>query len=80
MRKVKLHNPNLGTPLMQDEQSIGLDLPQKMLVWEDENGNVFISYNDPEFIAERHGVEGNSEVIKKIASALDMLSSKAAGN
>ena len=73
-------NPNLGTPLMQDDQSIGLDLPQKMLVWEDADGNVFISYNDPEFIAKRHGIEGNEEVLQKISNALDMISSKATGN
>ncbi len=72
-------NPNLGTPLMQDEQSIGLDLPQKMLVWEDEDGNVKVSYNDIYFIAERHGVEGNEEVLSKISNALASLANTAAG-
>lgn len=72
-------NPKLGTPLMQNEQSTGLDLPQKMLVWEDEEGNVKVSYNDIYFLAERHGIEGNKEILEKISTALDKLSDAAAG-
>ncbi len=72
-------NPNLGTPLMQDEQTTGLDLPQKMLVWEDEEGNVKVSYNDIYFIAQRHGIEGNAEVLNKISTALANLANTAAG-
>lgn len=72
-------NPNLGTPLMQDEQTTGLDLPQKMLVWEDEEGNVKVSYNDIYFIAQRHGVEGIEEVLNQISSALASLAKTAAG-
>lgn len=72
-------NPNLGTPLMQSARSIGLDLPQKMLVWEDEDGTVHISYNDPEFLKERHQLEGNEEQIQQISSALEMLANAAAG-
>jgi uncharacterized protein (DUF302 family) len=40
-------NPNLGTPLMQESQTIGLDLPQKILVWQNAEGAVHLSYNDP---------------------------------
>lgn len=72
-------NPNLGTPLMQSTRSIALDLPQKMLVWEDEDGTVKISYNAPEFLKERHLLEGNQEEIEKISNALDMLATSAAG-
>lgn len=72
-------NPNLGTPLMQDEQTTGLDLPQKMLVWEDEEGNVKVSYNDIYFIAERHGIKGNEEILNKISNALANLANTAAG-
>ncbi len=72
-------NPNLGTPLMQDEQTTGLDLPQKMLVWEDEEGNIKVSYNDIYFIAQRHGVEGIEEVLNQISSALASLAKTAAG-
>lgn len=70
-------NPNLGTPLMQSTRSIGLDLPQKMLVWEDEEGKVFISYNDPQFLKERHQLEGQEEEIEQISNALQMLANSA---
>lgn len=49
-------NPQAGTPLMQMAQTTATDLPQKMLVWEDENGSVFMSYNDPAYLGERHGL------------------------
>jgi len=73
-------NPNLGTPLMKQNQSIGLDLPQKMLVWENGDGEVFISYNDPDFIAERHNIDDAQETLNTIGMALDNLSNAAAGN
>lgn len=73
-------NPNLGTPLMQSSQSTGLDLPQKMLVWEDEDGTVNISYNDPEYLQERHSISGNETVVSQITAALNALSEAAAGN
>jgi uncharacterized protein (DUF302 family) len=49
-------NPKSGTPLMQAEQTIGIDLPLKMLAWEDAAGQVVLSYNDVEWLAHRHGV------------------------
>ncbi len=72
-------NPNLGSPLMQSMQSIGLDLPQKMLVWEAEDGTVNISYNDPSYLAARHQIEGNEDVLTQISSALSNLANTAAG-
>ncbi len=71
-------NPNLGTPLMQAEQTIGIDLPQKMLVYEAENGTVHIAYNDPHFLAKRHGISGEEETLDKIATALNTLATSAA--
>ncbi len=73
-------NPNLGSPLMQNKQTMGLDLPQKMLVWEAEDGTVNISYNDPFFLATKHQIEGNKEVLDQISVALDSLTKTAAGN
>ena len=70
-------NPNLGTPLMQEEQTIGLDLPQKMLVWENADGEVYVSYNDIYYVAERHSVDMNDDILEKIAAALDNLSNVA---
>jgi uncharacterized protein (DUF302 family) len=49
-------NPKAGTPLMLAAPSSAIDLPLKLLVWEDEAGKVWISYNGPEYLAERHGI------------------------
>ena len=63
-------NPKVGTPLMQCGQSVGIDLPQKALIWQDEGGQVWLSYNDPKYLANRHSIKKCSEVIKKIEKAL----------
>jgi len=63
-------NPKVGTPLMQCGQTTALDLPQKALAYEDENGQVWLLYNDPLYIAVRHNVENCTEVINKISNAL----------
>jgi len=82
LRPIKLiifGNPNLGSPLMQNKQTIGLDLPQKMLVWEAEDGTVNVSYNNPAFLASRHKIEGNEDVLMQISTALNNLANTAAG-
>ncbi len=71
-------NPNLGTPLMKAEQTIGIDLPQKMLVYQDKNGTVRIAYNDPRYLAKRHGITGQDETLDNIAAALNKLATDAA--
>ena len=48
-------NPQGGTPLMECAQSAGIDLPLKALVWQDESGRVWVGYNDPAYLAARHG-------------------------
>jgi uncharacterized protein (DUF302 family) len=53
-------NPKGGTALMQDRQTAGIDLPLKVLVWEDEAGKTRLSYNDPQWIAQRHGLGAHS--------------------
>jgi uncharacterized protein (DUF302 family) len=53
-------NPKGGTALMQDRQTAGIDLPLKALVWQDADGKVWLSYNDPAWIAQRHGLESIS--------------------
>lgn len=72
-------NPNVGTPLMQRERRVAVDLPQKMLVWEDEDGKVRITYNDPAFTLDRHGVSGLRERARTIAGALESIAGAAAG-
>jgi uncharacterized protein (DUF302 family) len=64
-------NPKVGTPLMQCVQSIAIDLPQKALIWQDEAGEVWLTYNDPQYLAERHGIaECGAEVLQNVATAL----------
>ena len=72
-------NPNLETPLMQNSQTTGLDLPQKMLVWEDQEGIVKISYNDPLYLQQRHGISGNDSQVQQMVTILEKLAKDAAG-
>ena len=69
-------NPKLGTPLMNINPEIGIDLPQKMLVYENEKGEVFVLYNNPSVLTESHDVS-NKEVVTKIAGALQSLAKAA---
>jgi uncharacterized protein (DUF302 family) len=71
-------NPKLGTALMQENQQIGLDLPMKVLAWEDAEGQVWIGYVEPEELAERYGIDDDHEVVEKLTKALDMLTGAAA--
>jgi uncharacterized protein (DUF302 family) len=63
-------NPKGGTPFMKCSQTVGIDLPLKALVWEDEEGQVWLGYNDPGFIAARHEVP-DCAVAAKIKGALE---------
>jgi len=73
-------NPRLGTPLMRSNQTIGLDLPMKALAWKDANGQVWLTYNDPQYLAHRHSIKDKDAIIKKMTGALDKLSNKATGD
>jgi uncharacterized protein (DUF302 family) len=50
-------NPRAGTPLMQAVQTVGIDLPLKALVWKDQGETTRLAYNDPRWLAQRHGVD-----------------------
>jgi uncharacterized protein (DUF302 family) len=66
-----------GTPLMELEQTIGIDLPLKALVWQDEAGMTFLSYNDPSYLAGRHGVgESGKPFSEAMSSALRTIAAK----
>ena len=62
-------NPQGGTPFMECAQSVGIDLPLKALVWEDASSQVWIGYNDPAFLAQRHGV-AQCAVVPNLRKAL----------
>lgn len=64
-------NPKVGSPLMRCQQTIALDLPQKALAWEDEKGQVWLSYNAPKYLAKRHQLKGCEEVLAKVENALN---------
>jgi uncharacterized protein (DUF302 family) len=72
-------NPNLGTPALQESQTAGLDLPLRVVVYEDEEGIVFVAYHDPAELAEDHGIPVDAEVLKKMIGALDKLTAAAVG-
>ena len=69
-------NPDVGTPLMQERRTVAIDLPQKMLVWEDAE-TVYAAYNDPAYLAERHGLDPQGEGLQKVAAALANLAKAA---
>ena len=70
-------NPKVGTPLMQCAQRVAIDLPQKVLISEDSNKKVWLSYNNPEYIKERHNIQGCDKVINKISTVLNKLGTAA---
>jgi uncharacterized protein (DUF302 family) len=73
-------NPAGGTPLMQAAQTAGIDLPLKALVWQDADGAVRVTYNDPAWIAARHRLGGAAaHAVAALTSALDGLARHATG-
>src|SRR6185312_8479091 len=67
-----------GTPLMQGAQTIGIDLPLKALVWQDESGTTFLSYNDPAYLVHRHGLRETARpVVEAMCGALEKIAAKA---
>ena len=78
MRPTKLvifGSPKAGTPLMMAVPSIAIDLPLKILIWEDTAGKVWVSYNSPAYLQARHGIA--PDLIKNIA-AVEQLAAAAA--
>src|SRR5438105_10164545 len=74
-------NAKAGTPLMQSMQTIGIDLPLKALVWQDASGSTWLSYNDPSWLAKRHGLGHEVEAtIGAMAAALNAIARTATGS
>lgn len=63
-------NPKVGAPLMACQQTVALDLPQKALAWEDAGGQVWLSYNAPDYLQQRHQISGCKKVLNKVSKAL----------
>ncbi|MGO1383748.1 MAG: DUF302 domain-containing protein [Arachnia sp.] len=63
--------PPVGTPLMQQQRTIGMDLPQKVLVYEGDDGETVVTWNDPEYLFDRHGIEGMEEQLETIQTLFE---------
>lgn len=72
-------NPAIGTPLMQSSQTTGIDLPQKILVYEDADGTVHLAYNNPQYLAERHDITDREKELQTASKALRTLARRAVG-
>jgi uncharacterized protein (DUF302 family) len=72
-------NPRGGTPLMQAKQTIGIDLPLKALVWQDDAGTTWLSWNEPAWLAKRHEISGVEKIVAAMTSGLSDIAVKAAG-
>lgn len=72
-------NPKLGTPLMQTNRQIGIDLPMKALAWQDADGKVYLGYTNPEKLRARYGIAGRDAIFAKMAKALAAMTDKASG-
>ncbi|MBL4671710.1 MAG: DUF302 domain-containing protein [Arenicella sp.] len=70
-------NPKVGTKLMLCAPTVAIDLPQKALIWEADNGTVWLAYSNPAFIKERHSIEACDAILEKITSLLAGLAAAA---
>ena len=73
-------NPKLGSHFFTSQQTAGIDLPMKALAWKDKAGQVWLTYNDPQYIANRHGISDRPAIVKKMTGALNNLTNVATGN
>lgn len=72
-------NPKAGTLLMQDQQTVGIDLPLKALAWQDEAGKIWLTYNNADWLADRHSLtEKSTTVVKTIEESIIQVCTMAA--
>jgi uncharacterized protein (DUF302 family) len=71
-------SPKVGTALISSDQRVGIDLPLKMLVWRDKEGQVWLSYNNPDHLFGRFGIENRKPVKEKMTQVLKKLVTQAA--
>ena len=60
--------------MFTSNQTSGIDFPMKALAWQDENGKVWLSYNDPAYLAKRHGISDRDKIVAKMTGALNKFS------
>lgn len=66
-------NPKVGTALMKENPSIGIELPLKILVWQDENNATNISYQNPVELGQKYNIHEHQDILEKLRNALDNL-------
>lgn len=66
-------HPRGGTPLMQDRQTAGIDLPLKALAWQDDKGQSWLTWIDPKWIARRHGLSHATAAVEAMAAGVDAI-------
>jgi uncharacterized protein (DUF302 family) len=71
-------SPKAGTPLMQENQTIGLDLPLRVLFWQDKNSDTWITYHNPVAVISSHSITNKQKIVKKMTKILNAFSNKAA--
>ncbi len=79
MTLVILGNPKIGAPAMLDGPTMGLDVPLRVLVFEDSDGETYLIYHDPAEVAEDHGLPSDHPAIQRMQGALKKLTGAAAG-
>lgn len=70
-------NPALGSHMFTSRQTAGIDLPMKALAWTDADGQTWLGYNDPEYLADRHGIDDRDDIVDTMSNALDNLTNAA---
>src|SRR5262249_30519906 len=70
-------NPKLGTPLMQSNRRIGIELPMKVLAWEDDNGQVWLAHVKPQILKSEYSVGGHGDIFREMERALETLTDEA---
>jgi len=73
-------NPKMGSHFFTSKQTAGIDLPMKALAWKDDKGQVWLTYNDPDYIANRHDINDRAKIVKKMTGALNNLTNFAVGH
>jgi uncharacterized protein (DUF302 family) len=69
-RLIIFGNPKIGSIMMQCQQTIAIDLPQKALIWQDAAGQTWLSYNKPQYLAKRHALTNCDKVMQKVSNVL----------
>lgn len=72
-------NPTIGTLLMQSTQTAAIDLPLKLLAWEDDGGQVWIAYNNPDYLVKRHAITDRDPVVEKMRKAMSQFTAVTIG-